>query len=141
MSEGVDLFDALERGLGTESSSKSADTLLSEASALVTANDFAEALQRYQLVLVQETTLEPEIRGTTQHNIATCLHHLGELPAAREFYAQAAATFSDGGSVSSVNQRRIDFVRERIALVDAGRGIQSKDRLDASGRRKSEEDS
>ena len=140
MSEGVDLFDALERGLGTESSSKSADTLLSEASALVTANDFAEALQLYQLVLVQEP-LEPEIRGTTQHNVATCLHHLGELPAAREFYAQAIASFSDGGSVSSVNQKRIDFVRERIALVDAGRGIQSKDRLDSSGRRKSEEDS
>ena len=140
MSEGVDLFDALERGLGTESSSKSADTLLSEASALVTANEFAEALQLYSLVLVQEP-LEPEIRGTTQHNVATCLHHLGELPAARGFYAQAISSFSDGGSVSSVNQKRIDFVRERITLVDAGRGIQSKDRLDASGRRKSEEDS
>ena len=37
---------------------------------------------------------EPEVRGTNLHNLASCLHHMGEFEAARSYYEQAHRVFS-----------------------------------------------
>ena len=83
---------------------------------------------------------EPEVRGTNLHNLASCLHHMGEFEAARSYYEQAHRVFSAQPAqdyLSSlifhdVNQKRRDFVRERLIDINWGRKP-GEDFLDASG--------
>ena len=81
--------------------------------------------------------------GAIMHNIATCLHSLGELDGAREHYHAALAAFQRHppsrvwvALYGDVDSRRCDFVRERLADVEAGRKPDLDTYLDGTGYRR-----
>ena len=62
-------------------------------------------------------------------------------PNARDGDPRQHVVVAGGGILGCLTSLLLAECGRAVTLVDAGRGIQSKDRLDSSGRRKSEEDS
>ena len=79
------------------------------------------------------------MRGAIVHNIASCLHHLGELEAAQAYYEQAIQAFERAKTpflermmYGNTNQRRVDFVKERLIDISWGRKPDGDKCLDES---------
>lgn len=106
--------------------------LLSEAKDLFHREQFEEALGRFThgLSLVEKTRTAKDltVRGAILHNIASCLHHLGQYDAAQEYYQQAIQAFTKCKTPlherllhGNMNQRRLDFVKSRLIDISWGR--------------------
>lgn len=83
------------------------------------------------------------VRGAIVHNIASCLHHLGEIEAAQEYYEQAIASFEKANTgvverllYGDTNKRRVDFVKERMIDISWGRKPDIDKYLDENGRKR-----
>ena len=83
------------------------------------------------------------MRGAIVHNIASCLHHLGELEAAQAYYEQAIQAFEKAKTpflermmYGNTNQRRVDFVKERLIDISWGRKPDGDKYLDENGHKR-----
>lgn len=121
--------------------------LLTEAKEQFHRAQYEEALNTFTACLaVTEKTRNSKdfaVRGAIVHNIASCLHHLGEIEAAQEYYEQAIASFekANTGMVEKLlygdtNKRRVDFVKERLIDISWGRKPDIDKYLDENGRKR-----
>ena len=106
--------------------------LLTEAKELFHQKKYDEALNTFThcLAVTEKTRSAKDhaVRGAVVHNIASCLHNLGELEAAQAYYEQAIAAFQkaytpplEKALYGDPNKRRIDFVKERLVDITWGR--------------------
>lgn len=118
--------------------------LLSEAKDLFHRAMYEEALNTFThcLAVTEKTRSHKElaVRGAIVHNIASCLHHLGELEAAQEYYEQAIQSFNRAETPmmerllhGNTNKRRVDFVKERLIDISWGRKPDADKFLDENG--------
>lgn len=118
--------------------------LLSEAKDLFHRAMYEEALNTFThcLAVTEKTRGHKElaVRGAIVHNIASCLHHLGELEAAQEYYEQAIQSFNRAETPTmerllhgDTNKRRVDFVKERLIDISWGRRPDADKFLDENG--------
>ena len=77
------------------------------------------------------------------HNIASCLHCLGDLPAAKGYYERALVAFSTPAPsrlsymmYGDVDRKRAEFVRERLVDIEYGRLPDLDKYLDGYGNRR-----
>jgi len=121
--------------------------LLSEAKALFHQKDYEGALNTFThcLAVTEKTrsAKDATVRGAIVHNIASCLHNMGELEAAKAYYEQAIDAFQrskmpvwEQVMYGDTNKRRIDFVRERLVDISWGRKPDGEKYLDENGRKK-----
>lgn len=111
---------------------------------------FEEALHGFQycLAVAEKTTRSgkgPKIAeyGAMLHNIASCLHCLGDFATAKTYYERALAAF-DGPAPSrisyllygDVDRKRCEFVRERLVDIEHGRKPDLDKYLDGYGNRR-----
>ena len=83
------------------------------------------------------------MRGAVVHNIASCLHNLGEMEAAQAYYDQAITEFKKAKTplferffYGDANKRRIDFVKERLVDITWGRKPDVDKYLDENGNKR-----
>ena len=118
--------------------------LLGEAKVLFHQRKFEEALNTFTHCLaVTEKTRSAQdhaVRGAVIHNIASCLHNLGEMEAAQAYYDQAIEAFKKAKTplferwfYGDANRRRIDFVKERLVDITWGRKPDGDKYLDENG--------
>lgn len=121
--------------------------LLNDAKEQFHRGEYEQALNTFTATLaVTEKTRSSKdyaVRGAIVHNIASCLHHLGEIEAAQEYYEQAINSFEKAktGVVEKMlygdtNKRRVDFVKERLIDISWGRKPDVDKYLDELGRKK-----
>jgi len=121
--------------------------LLSEAKALFHRKDYEESLNTFThcLAVTEKTrsSRDATVRGAIVHNIASCLHHLGELEAAQAYYEQAIQAFEKAKTpflermmYGNTNQRRVDFVKERLIDISWGRKPDGDKYLDENGHKR-----
>lgn len=112
---------------------------------------FEEALNLFrQAAALGDTTLADQAArarvegGAMEHNIASCLHCLGEFAEAKQYYEAALAAFDPGHNSSrmsrfwnalygDVDRKRRDFVRERLVDIEFGRKPDLDKYLDGFG--------
>ena len=122
-------------------------SLIEEARRKFHAKKFDEALPAFQycLALTEKTVKKHnhEEYGAIQHNIASCLHCLGEMDKAKAHYLAALAAFQRNPPSrlwvalnGDLARRRCDFVRERLDDIEAGRKPDLDHFLDGSGQRR-----
>jgi len=118
--------------------------LLGEAKALFHQRKFEEALNTFThcLAVTEKTRSgrDQAVRGAVVHNIASCLHNLGEMEAAQAYYDQAIEAFKKAKTplleklfYGDPNRRRIDFVKERLVDITWGRKPDGDKYLDENG--------
>jgi len=121
--------------------------LLTEAKEQFHRAQYEEALNTFTACLaVTEKTRNSKdfaVRGAIVHNIASCLHHLGEIEAAQEYYEQAITSFEKANTgivekllYGDTNKRRVDFVKERMIDISWGRKPDIDKYLDENGRKR-----
>ena len=121
--------------------------LLGEAKVLFHQRKFEEALNTFThcLAVTEKTrsARDHAVRGAVIHNIASCLHNLGEMEAAKAYYEQAVDAFKKAYTpmlermiYGNPNQRRIDFVKERLVDIAWGRKPDGDKYLDENGNKK-----
>jgi len=121
--------------------------LLSEAKALFHRKEYEESLNTFThcLAVTEKTrsSKDATVRGAIVHNIASCLHHLGELEAAQAYYEQAIQAFEKAKTpfvekmmYGDTNKRRIDFVKERLIDISWGRKPDGDKYLDENGHKR-----
>jgi tetratricopeptide (TPR) repeat protein len=121
--------------------------LLTEAKEQFHRAQYEEALNTFTACLaVTEKTRNSKdfaVRGAIVHNIASCLHHLGEIEAAQEYYEQAISSFEKANTgvvekllYGDTNKRRVDFVKERLIDISWGRKPDIDKYLDENGRKR-----
>jgi len=111
---------------------------------------FEEALHgfQYSLAVAEKTTSARKSSKTAEygallHNIASCLHCLGDFASAKAYYERALTAF-DGPPPSrlsylvygDVDRKRSDFVRERLLDIEHGRKPDLDKYLDGNGQRR-----
>ena len=105
---------------------------------------FEEALNTFThcLAVTEKTRSAKDhaVRGAVIHNIASCLHNLGEMEAAKAYYEQAIEAFKQAKTpvlekaiYGDPNKRRVDFVKERLVDISWGRKPDGDKYLDARG--------
>jgi len=120
--------------------------LLSEAKDLFHRNMYEEALNTFThcLAVTEKTrnSRDLAVRGAILHNIASCLHHLGQYTAAQQYYEQAIDSFQKCKTpmyekmlYGNTNQRRVDFVKERLIDISWGRKPDIDKYLDENARK------
>ncbi len=118
--------------------------LLSEAKTLFHQRKFEEALNTFThcLAVTEKTRSAKDhaVRGAVIHNIASCLHNLGEMEAAQAYYEQAIDAFKkaytplvERAIYGDANKRRIEFVKERLVDISWGRKPDGDKYLDENG--------
>ena len=121
--------------------------LLGEAKALFHQKKFEEALNTFThcLAVTEKTrsATDHAVRGAVIHNIASCLHNLGEMEAAQAYYDQAIEAFRKARTpmferffYGDANRRRIDFVKERLVDITWGRKPDGDKYLDENGQKR-----
>ncbi len=121
--------------------------LLAEAKDLFHSGKYEEALNTFThcLAVTEKTRSSKDlaVRGAIVHNIASCLHHLGELEAAQDYYEQAIGSFEKAETPAlerimygDANKRRVDFVKERLIDIQWNRKPDNDVFLDENGRKK-----
>lgn len=121
--------------------------LLTEAKEQFHRGEYEMALNTFTACLaVTEKTRNSKdfaVRGAIVHNIASCLHHLGEIEAAQEYYEQAINSFEKAKMpvvekllYGDTNKRRVDFVKERLIDISWGRKPDIDKYLDENGRKR-----
>lgn len=121
--------------------------LLGEAKALFHQKKFDEALNTFThcLAVTEKTRSAKDhaVRGAVIHNIASCLHNLGEMEAAQAYYDQAIDAFKKAKTpmlermfYGDANRRRIDFVKERLVDITWGRKPDGDKYLDENGNKR-----
>ena len=121
--------------------------LLGEAKALFHQHKYEEALNTFThcLAVTEKTRNSKDlaVRGAILHNIASCLHCLGEMDKAKAHYLAALAAFQRNPPSrlwvalnGDLARRRCDFVRERLDDIEAGRKPDLDHFLDGSGQRR-----
>jgi len=121
--------------------------LLSEAKTLFHQRKFEEALNTFThcLAVTEKTRSAKDhaVRGAVIHNIASCLHNLGEMEAAQAYYEQAIDAFKkaytplvERAIYGDANKRRIEFVKERLVDISWGRKPDSDKYLDENGQKR-----
>ena len=118
--------------------------LLAEAKTLFHQRKFEEALNTFThcLAVTEKTrsATDHAVRGAVIHNIASCLHNLGEMEAAQAYYEQAIDAFKKAKTplieraiYGDANKRRIEFVKERLVDISWGRKPDGDKYLDENG--------
>uniref|UniRef100_A0A7S2JAB3 Uncharacterized protein n=1 Tax=Haptolina brevifila TaxID=156173 RepID=A0A7S2JAB3_9EUKA len=81
--------------------------------------------------------------GALMHNIASCLHCLGDLPRAKQYYERALVAFDTPPPsrmsyllFGDVDRKRCEFVRERLVDIEFGRLPDLTKFLDGYGKRR-----
>jgi len=121
--------------------------LLSEAKTLFHQRKFEEALNTFThcLAVTEKTRSAKDhaVRGAVIHNIASCLHNLGEMEAAQAYYEQAIEAFKkaytplmERAIYGDANKRRIEFVKERLVDISWGRKPDGDKYLDENGNKR-----
>ncbi|KOO26153.1 hypothetical protein Ctob_005670 [Chrysochromulina tobinii] len=121
--------------------------LLAEAKTLFHQRKFEEALNTFThcLAVTEKTRSAKDhaVRGAVIHNIASCLHNLGEMEAAQAYYEQAIEAFKkaytplvERAIYGDANKRRIDFVKERLVDISWGRKPDGDKYLDENGNKR-----
>ena len=121
--------------------------LLGEAKVLFHQRKFEEALNTFThcLAVTEKTRSAKDyaVRGAVVHNIASCLHNLGEMEAAQAYYDQAITEFKKAKTplferffYGDANKRRIDFVKERLVDITWGRKPDVDKYLDENGNKR-----
>ncbi|KAL1507352.1 hypothetical protein AB1Y20_008198 [Prymnesium parvum] len=121
--------------------------LLATAKELFHQKKFEEALNTFTHCLAvtekTRTSKDQAVRGAVIHNIASCLHNLGELEAAQAYYEQAIQAFQKAETpviekafFGDVNKRRISFVKERLVDITWGRRPECDKYLDENGNKR-----
>ena len=121
--------------------------LLAEAKTLFHQRKFEEALNTFThcLAVTEKTRSAKDhaVRGAVIHNIASCLHNLGEMEAAQAYYEQAIEAFKKAYTPlveraidGDANKRRIDFVKERLVDISWGRKPDGDKYLDENGNKR-----
>ena len=106
--------------------------LLAEAKTLFHQRKFEEALNTFThcLAVTEKTrsATDHAVRGAVIHNIASCLHNLGEMESAQAYYEQAIDAFKKAKTpmlerafYGDANKRRVEFVKERLVDISWGR--------------------
>ena len=127
--------DALESVLGK---------LIVEARKHFHAREFEQALHvfRHALSIAEKTSSKGSHSeyGAIMHNIASCLHCLGEFEDAKTHYLAALAAFQKhpvgrvwAALYGDVDKRRCDFVQERLVDIQFGRKPDLDKYLDGNG--------
>lgn len=122
-------------------------TLLAQAKTDFHAGKYEEALNTFTHCLAvtekSRTSQDATVRGAVLHNIASCLHHQGKMEAAQAYYEQAVACFRktktplvDRIFYGDTNQRRVDFVKERLIDISWGKKPDGDKYLDENGRKR-----
>ena len=133
-------------------------SLIAEARRKFHARRFEEALQgfAYGLAVYEQlasrrppsssyaTVADDTEHGALMHNIASCLHCLGDFEAAKAHYERALEAFSSARPPSrlsylvygNIDHKRCEFVRERLADVALGRLPDLDKYLDSFGHRR-----
>ena len=118
--------------------------LLAEAKALFHQQKYEEALNTFTHCLAvtekSRSSMDHAVRGAVVHNIASCLHNLGELEAAQAYYEQAIDAFRRAKTPAlekmiygDPNKRRVEFVKERLVDISWGRKPDGDKYLDENG--------
>ena len=118
--------------------------LLAEAKTLFHQRKFEEALNTFThcLAVTEKTRSAKDhaVRGAVIHNIASCLHNLGEMESAQAYYEQAVEAFQKAKTpmlekaiYGDPNKRRIEFVKERLVDISWGRKPDGDKYLDENG--------
>jgi len=118
--------------------------LLAEAKQLFHQHKYKEALNTFThcLAVTEKTRSAKDhaVRGAVIHNIASCLHNLGEMEAAQAYYEQAIDAFKKAKTplfervlYGDANRRRVDFVKERLVDITWGRKPDGDKYLDENG--------
>jgi len=118
--------------------------LLAEAKQLFHQHKYQEALNTFThcLAVTEKTRSAKDhaVRGAVIHNIASCLHNLGEMEAAQAYYEQAIDAFKKAKTplfervlYGDANRRRVDFVKERLVDITWGRKPDGDKYLDENG--------
>eukprot|EP00326_Haptolina_ericina_P026074 CAMPEP_0181200520 /NCGR_PEP_ID=MMETSP1096-20121128/17811_1 /TAXON_ID=156174 ORGANISM="Chrysochromulina ericina, Strain CCMP281" /NCGR_SAMPLE_ID=MMETSP1096 /ASSEMBLY_ACC=CAM_ASM_000453 /LENGTH=376 /DNA_ID=CAMNT_0023290889 /DNA_START=55 /DNA_END=1185 /DNA_ORIENTATION=+ len=121
--------------------------LLATAKDLFHHKKYEEALNTFTHCLAvtekTRTSKDHAVRGAVIHNIASCLHNLGEMEAAQAYYEQAIAAFQKAETpmlekaiYGDANKRRISFVKERLVDITWGRKPDVDKYLDENGRKR-----
>ena len=106
--------------------------------------DFEQALTvfRHSLSIAEKTASKGTHAeyGAIMHNVASCLHCLGDFEGAKEHYLAAMAAFQKHppsrvwtALYGDVDKRRCEFVRERLVDIEFGRKPDLDKYLDGSG--------
>ena len=121
--------------------------LLAEAKSLFHQHKYEEALNTFTHCLAvtekSRSAKDHAVRGAVVHNIASCLHNLGEMEAAQAYYEQAIDAFKRA-KISPVerlifgdpNKRRMEFVKERLVDISWGRKPDGDKYLDENGNKR-----
>lgn len=118
--------------------------LLADAKTLFHQRKFEEALNTFThcLAVTEKTrsATDHAVRGAVIHNIASCLHNLGEMEAAQAYYEQAIESFKKAKTplleralYGDANKRRVEFVKERLVDITWGRKPDGDKYLDENG--------
>ena len=118
--------------------------LLADAKTLFHQRKFEEALNTFThcLAVTEKTRSATDyaVRGAVIHNIASCLHNLGEMEAAQAYYEQAVESFKKAKTpllervfYGDANKRRVEFVKERLVDITWGRKPDGDKYLDENG--------
>ena len=121
--------------------------LLGEAKTLFHQRKFEEALNTFThcLAVTEKTRSAKDhaVRGAVIHNIASCLHNLGEMEAAQAYYEQAIDAFKKAKVpmlerviYGDANKKRMDFVKERLVDITWGRKPDGDKYLDENGNKR-----
>jgi len=127
--------------------------LTDEGTVLYRRGQFEDALNTFThaLAITDKTDGTAGVRGAIVHNIASCLHQLGEVEAAQVYYQQAIHAFEAGATSTklidkidkvingNINQKRADFVKDRFIDIAWGRKPDTNKYLDSQGRKKTTE--
>jgi len=111
-----------------------------------TRSQFEEALHLFKQcqAVIQRTRSRSEHAeyGAVMHNIASCLHCLGQFDDAKGYYEQAVVCFESASPsrlwvalYGDVDQRRAQFARERLIDLEYGRKPDLDKYLDGYGKK------
>ena len=121
--------------------------LIAEARIHFHKQDFEQALHvfRHGLSIAEKTASKGTLSeyGALLHNIASCLHCLGDFESAKEHYLAALNAFQKhppsrvwAALYGDVDKRRCDYVRERLIDIEFGRKPDLGKYLDGFGRKR-----
>ena len=109
------------------------EQLASEAGRHYVLGEFEKALDTYcHTLAVVEKARRPGSLSAMRHNIAACLHQLGDVEAAREYYELALNGFESRAAATpkieailfgNADARRADFVRGRLVDINWERKV------------------
>jgi len=130
---------------GKNSRSKAKSDEPEEAQLCYKRMDYRAALEhfvKYVAAVQLDTTPDAEVEASVFANLASCLHHLEETELAKKYYTAALELFESKCATprltwllyGDINQRRVDYIKARLALLSLGQKPTKSSYLDGYGK-------